>query len=358
MRKIGVLCSLVAQVIVLSSLTTWVPAAALLVMPMNRSAVTLINSSADTNSSFRTDVHHAAKHPWGIDALIAQGPHGGDVLCDVFFKTGKYEAQMTMRNKNVQDAMTRFPAIRKFEVLSWEDNWDMVTKLCRSLGIAVDVDALKMDYWSPAKKGMIAHWATLLMAFAFQVQFSRECMVLLEDDLELPPDFDMKLSSLRLPLPGNEILWLQSKGEGPRSWGEGFVFTLAAAKHFLMSACLKGIKKANDRFILDNFKTKKVYLNTKRLVAAGDGNIRWSDPAQPSNFTYKLEPPLSCWSKITTAVYSKEDLMGKDVFLAHVVDRRFHGRKSEAEWTHRELPSMPVPTPRPKTSIDINRILR
>lgn len=322
-------------IVVLSSLAAWVPAAALVVMPINRSTVSFSRSVTNTSNISQL----RASHPWGVHAFVAQGPTG-DVQCDVFYKTGNLRNQKEMRTKNVLKAMKKFPQVRKFEVLSWGDSWNAARNMYQSLGINVDVNSLKRDSWAPAAKGMLSHWASLLLIFGFQVQFNRKCMVVLEDDLALPDDFDRRLSEITLPRPGNEVLWLQSGGAGTHSWGEGFVFTLEAAKHFLMTACIGGIKQANDRFILSHFKTKKVWLHTHRLVKAGAGNIKGSPTAPGSDFDYSKKPPLTCYSKLAKAFPPQdEELPG--ISLSAVAEVAF-GSLSKPNWN--KVKTTPAPS--------------
>lgn len=229
----------------------------------------------------------------------------GQTECDVFYKSGKLKAQIRKRDENVRLAMQLFPQIRKIQVLAWENDWRLVKKFLAELGVPVNIHDLNQDNWSGAAQGKISHWATLLLAFAYQVEFKRPCMILLEDDLLLPVDFAGRLEKLALPQSSHEVLWLQSSGPG-NNWGEGFVFGLGAAQHFLTMVCLQGIHMANDRFIMDHFLVHKVDVHTFRLVKAGKGNIKGSPQADRGEFNYPKKTTQTCYSKLLTAYVPEE----------------------------------------------------
>lgn len=311
----------------------------------NVEALTLLNSSSlDASHSLATDEPHSmtagdttaqtSNHllPRGSKPVQSSTQNFlslpkpktlkvGDTDCDVFYQHGKMPRQAEEREANVKYAMHLFPQIRKLKSLSWTEDWDTVIKLYKKIGMVVSIHDLKhtLPGSSQAAKGKIAHWATLLLALTYQVELERPCMVLLEDDLRIPVDFDVRLAKLKLPPSAQELLWFQSDGV-KMAWGEGLVLSLSAARYFLKLLCLTGIHEPTDQFVLDHFVLHMAQLHTRRLVKPNSGNIYGSPQADPAEFGYVPKVYQGIYAKLMTA-FDPSDTLGPEVDLKLVAQR-------------------------------------
>eukprot|EP00931_Biecheleriopsis_adriatica_P120953 TRINITY_DN9603_c0_g1_i1.p1 TRINITY_DN9603_c0_g1~~TRINITY_DN9603_c0_g1_i1.p1 ORF type:complete len:285 (+),score=40.83 TRINITY_DN9603_c0_g1_i1:68-922(+) len=204
-----------------------------------------------------------------LDDLQNQVPAS---TCPVFYQTasdlGPEVKQSHTRTTNVANMMKAHNQISRFNVLYWTRDWDLIVCLFRELQLPVHAGHTEGEY---------ARWATMLLALAWQQRFNKPCVTTLEDDIELPADFESKMLKVTLPLNEPRILKF---GE----WGEGYVFNLEATKKFVEQVYVHAVGKGNsDNFVNNMTFLEQVDVGIKKLVATNAGNI-W-ESTKPTDLT-------------------------------------------------------------------------
>eukprot|EP00931_Biecheleriopsis_adriatica_P116025 TRINITY_DN91738_c0_g1_i2.p1 TRINITY_DN91738_c0_g1~~TRINITY_DN91738_c0_g1_i2.p1 ORF type:complete len:738 (-),score=130.63 TRINITY_DN91738_c0_g1_i2:72-2285(-) len=215
-----------------------------------------------------------------------------ETVCAVLYTTTyvdldpKDERRKDLRAQNLDSMMQKFPYIRLMKTLHWRKNWDTVRRFFEVLGLPVHMKSLDTTF-TGANRGKLSHWAALLLAAAWQVRFKHQCMALLEDDVQLPDNFNSSFRLMSLPIHRPYVMKF-----GP--WGEGYVFNFEAASRFLTLAMQEGIAQSNDWFIINNIDAQVVIAGhgpkIKVLVQPNKGNIAASPPVAQADFNYTSKP--------------------------------------------------------------------
>lgn len=139
-------------------------------------------------------------------------------------------------------------SIGVFEALYWED-WDTVRRFFAAMRLP---NRHMMEQRGMRnRRGKYARWGSLLLCVSYAVQFRIPYLVLFEDDSVWPSAQhvrDVLTEAARkraFPQPSSRRVVKLSK------WGEGYIFPLAAAKHFLSEVYKRGIVAHSDTFIRD-----------------------------------------------------------------------------------------------------------
>lgn len=182
--------------------------------------------------------------------------------------------QWDVRKQNVDEMIKAHPEIRRFNVLYYKRDWKTVTDL---------FTALNFETTGQKSKGAWCRWATMIMTFAWQSRFGKECMVTLEDDIQIPWNFSTRLSKVQLSLQEPEIIKFDN-------WGEGYVSNLPIISRVVDVLLQNGVgyhDAAADTFINSGVagRVRQVNVGIKKLVATNAGNIYEVEPPSAGDFS-------------------------------------------------------------------------
>lgn len=159
------------------------------------------------------------------------------------------------------------------------NDWKVVRGMLKALGLPVHL------YGSyAANRGKLSKFGSLLLSAAWQVHFKHNCMVLLDDDVQLPDDFEHSFNHLSMQWHGQEVLQFGQ-------WGEGYVFNLKAASEFVESTFQAGICLPSDVLIIGRLLPTYIdKINSTLLVQTNNGSIAKSSKITSSEFSYPMKP--------------------------------------------------------------------
>ena len=160
-----------------------------------------------------------------------------------YLQTPPSGRQASLRSDNVKKAIDADPESKTgaFEALLWDD-WETVRLFVKAVQLPTMHITRKAN-----TRGNFSHWASLLLSIAYAVQFELPYLVLLGDDVRWPsgPRLRHHLVAARLPPATSTLVVRLGKSS------EGYVFPLAAARHFLDVVYARGVCAAPDVFLKD-----------------------------------------------------------------------------------------------------------
>eukprot|EP00931_Biecheleriopsis_adriatica_P036119 TRINITY_DN20818_c0_g1_i2.p1 TRINITY_DN20818_c0_g1~~TRINITY_DN20818_c0_g1_i2.p1 ORF type:complete len:749 (+),score=134.95 TRINITY_DN20818_c0_g1_i2:56-2302(+) len=293
---------------------------------------------ADDNGERKWQEKSKSKDKNKYDRIDIGQIHPG-VSCKSFYTTpftGEefHMKQDNLRSQNVRSMVQKFPYIRLLKTLHWKGDWQLVLGFYKKLGIRVKLEPLRKTYTN-ATRGKLCHWAVFLIATAWQSRFDHECMLLMEDDVKLPDNFNQSFKSLTMERHRPKILKFGD-------WGEGYVFNADAATRFLVLALKEGIQSSTDWFIINNINRELVQnkIRTKLLVTPNQGSIASSPLVQDQDVGYQLLPWFESL-RVLMGVFTPKDAHHLD--LVDIV-KRVSSSNASSPIVIQSAPASPAPT--------------
>jgi len=164
-----------------------------------------------------------------------------------------------IRRTNMKIMKNRFgPRFSYFIALDWKLHWSLISKFF----IHFKIPITSMPF---PTKGKHARWASLLMALKYIIDMDIDNhVVLLEDDVLLPSNFDFGLiDTIDDPF----VKWSR--------WGEAYGIHANSARRFIYLMYHIGINEHDDNWILDNMQPfNNIIVHDEHVVVpTNHGNI-------------------------------------------------------------------------------------
>lgn len=223
-------------------------------------------------------------------ADLALKPHGAGQTCPTFYISllgQRAVKQRSVRQQNVASMAAKYPEIRTMGAISWRDDWGTIKSMFKRLKLPVCFYSVGQCGRKVAGIGKYGRWASLIMAYAYQVRFELPCMVLLEDDVELNPQpYEEFRSSIRSTLTRVDDPKMIKCGQ----WGECLATNLAGAKTFLERIYEYSVASPSDEHIIRHMSdiTRDLHSRNmyKLLVESNAGDIAQTPEVEAGDFDY------------------------------------------------------------------------
>lgn len=262
----------------IAAAVTVAPACALISFPSQPRAC-----GAFVQASHKQTVQQACHEETASSQRLVSPGNYTNGTCHVFVIHAAGRTRQTHERKaNVAKLLRQYPDIRIMSAIMWRDDWETVEAIFKALQIPVcffEKQICGQPQWG---RGKYANWASLILAYAYQIRFGLPCMMLLEDDvyIQRPQLFDQK----RAAVPNSNKPWFHKCGR----WGECYMTNLAGATSFIESVYKYGVTQHSDWHVIWNLKHTKdswpYFWNC--MVKTNDGDINFSPPCNVDSFNY------------------------------------------------------------------------
>lgn len=247
--------------------------------------------------------------------------------CPVFYLHAKnYTAQDDMRKKNVDRMIEMDQSIRVMEPIYWKSNEKLMYDTFAKLQLPVCTNAKNVKFgqcFGQLPQGQFGRFLAQVVAAAYQVKFGLNCMVTMEDDIALPPEFRDRLSQFAIAQDKPRVWRLLQ-------WGEGTVFNLAGAREYIERLYRHGIFLENDQFVIRFLKDMDSAINIgiSKIVATNAGDISSNEGVPSDYYNDKFDYTSSVSSKpmerLMNTFKSENDLNMVDVLTRFTQGQTVH----------------------------------